>query len=355
MEFPFYTGTPEKRHEAGPAVLPGSRRARQTDPAGYIPDQGLVDAVNVALLLGQPLLLTGEPGTGKTQLAYSLAWELGFGEPLIFETKSTSAARDLFYTYDALNHFRAVQTGAGQPVMGAGGESSHNAASISALNFITWNALGRAILLSHNKSKVERFLTPDFEHDEPRRSVVLIDEIDKAPRDFPNDLLNEVENHYFRVPELGNVRIDANEDLRPILVMTSNSEKSLPDAFLRRCIYYNVPFPTDKDEEEGQKRLTKIITSRVGGFDGGQNKLLSSALNIFFELRKPGNALNKKPSIAELIGWLIYLRERHAPDDQPLARELAFASISILVKNQEDQTIAKNLVAKLLKPATVES
>jgi MoxR-like ATPase len=99
MNFPYYTGNPESRRDGRPAQLPGSRHARQTDPAGYLPDPGLVDAINVALLLGQPLLVTGEPGVGKTQLAHSLAWELGFGPPLVFETKSTSAARDLFYGY----------------------------------------------------------------------------------------------------------------------------------------------------------------------------------------------------------------------------------------------------------------
>src|SRR5262245_52754184 len=228
MAFPFYTGERLKRRHNAPAQLPGSRRARQTDPAGYLPDPGLVDAVNVALLLGQPLLLTGEPGTGKTQLAYSLAWELGFEPPLSFETKSTSVARDLFYTYDAVSHFRAAQTREG---------------SADVLSYITWNAFGAAILRSRPIEEVRQWLPPDFAHTGPQRSIVLIDEIDKAPRDFPNDLLNEVENLFFRVPELNNARIEANEDRRPVLVLTSNSEKNLPEAFLRRCVYYNIPFP----------------------------------------------------------------------------------------------------------------
>ena len=196
MSLPYYTGNPENRRQDGAAKLPGSRRARQTDPAGYLPDKGLVDAVNVALLLGQPLLLTGEPGTGKTQLAYSLAWELGFDVPLIFETKSSSTARDLFYGYDTLSRFHAAQTGEG---------------SNASLDYLTWHALGIAILQSRPLTDVEQWLTKDFLYNGPRRSVVLIDEIDKAPRDFPNDLLNEVENLYFRVPELGNARIAASE------------------------------------------------------------------------------------------------------------------------------------------------
>src|SRR6478672_603133 len=102
MGFPLYTGVPGAQRPGAAAQIPGSRRAEQTRPEGYLADPGLVDAVNVALLLGQPMLVTGEPGTGKTQLAYSLAWELGLDEPLKFETKSTSTAGDLFYTYDAL-------------------------------------------------------------------------------------------------------------------------------------------------------------------------------------------------------------------------------------------------------------
>src|SRR5262249_52414736 len=181
--------------------VPGSRRAEQTKPEGYLADAGLVDAVNVALLLGQPLLLTGEPGTGKTQLAYSLAWELGLDEPLKFETKSTSTASDLFYTYNALGHFHAAQCGE---------------ASRRALDYLTYNALGIAILRANDESSVRAYLPDDFRHGGRRRSVVLIDEIDKAPRDFPNDLLNEVEAMYFRIPELSNALIAAHPAMHPI-------------------------------------------------------------------------------------------------------------------------------------------
>jgi len=328
VSFPYYTGNPKNRRESGPAQLPGSRRAKQTDPKGYIPDPGLVDAVNVALLLGQPLLLTGEPGTGKTQLAYSLAWELGYDLPLIFETKSSSASRDLFYTYDALSHFRAVQTGAGGNV----------------IDYTTWNAMGVAILRSRPEPEVKQWLNGDFKHGGARRSVVLIDEIDKAPRDFPNDLLNEVENLYFRVPELNNARIDAGEELRPILVLTSNSEKNLPDAFLRRCVYYNIPFP-DKG------RLAEIVMSRVGGFEKSANRLLDDALDLFFKLRESSSGLRKKPATAELIGWLLMLREHGATSDQPLREngESVFKSLSVLVKSAEDQMAAKNIVENWLK------
>src|SRR5262249_11440488 len=135
----------------------------------------------------------------------------------------------------------------------------------------------------------------------PRRSVVLIDEIDKAPRDFPNDLLNEVETMHFRVPELGNALIASDPGSPPILVITSNSEKHLPDAFLRRCIYYHIPFP-------GRERLSRIIEARLGRFAGRAEGFLPDALDIFDRLREPAVGLRKKPATAEVLSWLAALR-----------------------------------------------
>lgn len=319
MQYNYYTGKPENRHPQDLASLPRSRsrRAEHEDPAGYLPDPGLVDAVNVALLLGQPLLLTGEPGTGKTQLAYSVAWELGFDPPLKFETKSTSTARELFYTYDTLSRFHAAQIG----------ERDRDS-----LNYLTYNALGIAILRANEEATVAQWLPEGFIHGGRRRSVVLIDEIDKAPRDFPNDLLNEVEGMYFKISELRNVKIEAEEIMRPILIITSNSEKHLPDAFLRRCIYYNIPFP-NKDQ------LTEIIETRIGRFTGHSNQLLIDALDLFSTLREPGSGLHKKPATAELLGWLIVLHELGADIDNLLRQkpELIANSLSTLVKTAEDQ------------------
>jgi MoxR-like ATPase len=335
MTFPYYTGNPHKRHADRPAELPGSRRARQIDPAHYKADPGLVDAVNVALLLNQPLLLTGEPGTGKTQLAYSIAWELGFEPPLMFETKSTSMARDLFYTYDTLGRFHAAQTGEG---------------SQRSLDYITYNALGIAILRSHEEADVHAYLPPDFTHGGRRRSVVLIDEVDKAPRDFPNDLLNEVEGMYFRVPELGNVRLAAGEELRPVLIITSNSEKHLPDAFLRRCIYYNIPFP-DVTQADGRQRLTEIVLARSTQFADDHSPLLAEALDFFAKLREPNSGLRKKPATAELLNWLGALHGAGAPAAEPLRQhaELAAASLGALVKSASDQEVARTLLAEWLQ------
>lgn len=328
MSYPYYTGNPGARRGRHPAQLPGSRYARQTDPAGYLPDPGLVDAVNVALLLGQPLLVTGEPGVGKTQLAHSLAWELGLGEPLVFETKSTSTARDLLYGYDTVGRFHAP----------------HSGGSLRSLDYITWHALGEAILQSHPRDEVAQWLPAEFKHEGPRRSVVLVDEIDKAPRDFPNDLLNEVEKREFRAPELANALIEANPQSLPILVLTSNSEKNLPDAFLRRCVYYNIPFPD-------RERLAEIVMRRVGGFDAASDPLLVEAMDLFFRLREPSGGLRKRPATAELIGWLTALAGMDAATGEPLRTqgEAAMRALSALVKSADDQEAARKIVEDWLK------
>src|SRR5882724_8416112 len=323
----FYTGDPNRKQDGRSVELPVPDRKKQTNPAGYRADRGLIDAVNVALLLGQPLLLTGEPGTGKTQLAAAVAWELGFDPPLMFETKSTNTARDLFYTYDTLGRFHAAQTHEG---------------SQRSLDYITYNALGVAIMRSNEEADVKQWLTDSFAHGGRRRSVVLVDEVDKAPRDFPNDLLNEVEEMYFKIVELGNVKISATEDMRPILIITSNSEKHLPDAFLRRCIYYNIPFP-DKE------RLMEVVLARIGGWDG--ETLLSDALDFFATLRQPGSGLHKPPATAELLAWLLALRGNEMKLERPLKDnpEVAGATLSTLVKNVDDQTKARTILADWLK------
>jgi MoxR-like ATPase len=342
MPLPYYTGIPENyRDISSPASLPLSRLSEYNKPSGYRPDPGLRDAVNVALILGQPLLLTGEPGTGKTQLAYSISGELGYGEPWIFETKSTSIARDLFYVYDTLSRFHAAQLKEG---------------SSNSLDYITFNALGNAILRANQKVDVrkwlaqrieegyaETWLTEQYKHPgAAQRSVVLIDEIDKAPRDFPNDLLNEVENMYFKVPELGLTEPLSAKRMRPILVVTSNSEKHLPDAFLRRCIYYNIPFPNEE-------RLRDIIESRIGKFDGATDILLADALDFFDKLRAL-DGLRRRPATAELLSWLTYLTEMEVKPNESLRKypEIVLSSLSTLVKSQEDQLVAEPFLRKWL-------
>ncbi len=293
------------------------------DPASYIRDPGLVDAVNVALILRQPLMVTGEPGTGKTVLAASIAWELGLRPPLVFETKSTSQARNLFYEYDALGRFTS--------------QSSGNT-GIPASNYLSFNALGEAILRTNTAQKISEILPSGYAHLGQMRSVVLIDEIEKAPRDFPNDILNEIERMYFRIPELGNAQIEADPDFYPIVVMTNNSEKSLPDAFLRRCIYYNIPFP---DEE----RLNAVILNRLRDSlpVDGDLVLARDAVRFAMEMRDESVGIEKKPGTAEILNWVSAMIQLGAAPNLTIrdSKQSSFAirSLSALAKIGIDQEI----------------
>lgn len=332
--FPFYTGEAQKECAQTPAQLPSFVHDSRQDARAYRADPGLVDAVNVAVVLGQPLLLTGEPGTGKTQLAYSLGCALGY-EVLKFETKSTSVARDLFYTYDTLGRFHAAQLQKG---------------TLESRDYIVYNALGIAILRSREPEEIKDWLPDNFEHGGRRRSIVLIDEVDKAPRDFPNDLLNEIEEMYFKVPELGlgNKRIQASRELRPIIVITSNSEKSLPDAFLRRCIFYSIPFPD-------RERLAEIVLSHMANFEGDVTPWLDEALDFFVKLREPSRGLEKRPATAELLNWLTYLRHRNADARNTLREqgEIISASLSTLFKSGADQEKALAILKEWMEEQPV--
>lgn len=297
-------------------------------PAPYLPDESLHAALEVAYDLQLPLLVTGEPGTGKTQLAYYAASLYTPGKaPLVFNVKTTSQARDLFYTYDGLRHFRE----AGRPGSVSG-----------TFEYISFEALGRAIAGSAAE-----------------RRVVLIDEIDKAPRDFPNDLLYEFDQMAFRVQEasLGEIRAWAAEHpelnvddqgfirlapaaQRPILILTSNSEKNLPDAFLRRVAYYHIEFP---DSE----RLAEIVKSRMAAGSPLEAQMLTDAVAHFLQIRDQRN-LRKKPATAELLAWLHVLRKEHIDitqyDSSSAERELKlkiFQSYSLIAKNKEDLAILK--------------
>jgi len=315
-EIGLYTGRREGRRTAAGA-LPGIDVEKAVDPSGYIPDQGLADAVNVALILCQPLLVTGEPGTGKTQLAFSVAWDLGLEAPLVFETKSTSVSRDLFYTFDNVARFQA----------------SHAAGTdLDPRGFMQFNALGLAIVRTLDPAERARYTKGVADDAPPRRSVVLIDEIDKAPRDFPNDILAEIENLYFRIPELGQAAIRANPALRPIVIVTSNSEKSLPDAFLRRCIYYNIPFPD-------QSRLEEIVLARLPGIAAPEGSMLADVLDFFALVRRPETALRKRPGTAELIAWVNALLSLGADSGASLRsqHDLGARTLSAIAKHPEDQ------------------
>lgn len=324
--FPYIDGS-ARDAPAGPVPLPTHARRRRSDPSAYLMDSRLADAANVALLLGQPLLLTGEPGTGKTQLAHRLAWQLGLDEPLVFHTRSSSNARDLLYRYDTLGRFHAAQT---------------RQRDVKPIDFLRYEALGWAILWSHEPEAVAGLLPPAVKHPGARRSVVLIDEVDKAPRDFPNDLLHEIDELAFAVPEIDAPEVRAHEDRRPVVVLTSNSERNLPDAFLRRCIYHHIPTP-DKP------RLAEIIAARLPELGQNPDRLIDDALDFFIGVRALG--LRKPPSTAELLNWLPALQAHGARPGQRLrdADEALRRSVSTLVKSRDDVDDLSNHVESWLR------
>lgn len=281
------------------------------DPSRYLATPALRDAVNVALSLGLPLLLTGEPGVGKSQLAASLAWELGLEAPLVFSTKTDSAARDLFYRYDSLRHFQDVQL---RSVNG------------SAEAYISYQALGLAIRRSSDSVA-------------PKRSVVLVDEIDKAPRDLSNDILNETESLSFTVPEIG-ATFRAEPAYRPILIFTSNSEKNLPDAFLRRCVFFHIPFPD-------AAHLRRIIEARLPEAQRLTGIALDRALEHFEHLR--GLPLRKRPATAECLAWVQLLARLNVDLASPAPADFEALALSYacIAKNGEDAKLLREQLQAL--------
>lgn len=278
-KFNFYEGQGETIAERELELPLFEPLFKLEDEKNYIAEPGLRNAVNVAIALGQPLLLTGEPGTGKTQLASSISYELALGAPLIFNTKTTSTATDLFYQYDALLRFQDAQFS---------NEKDKTAKNLDPEQYISYQPLGLAILLANPPKTANNYLPNHLKNKGPRRAVVLIDEIDKAPRDLPNDLLNEIERMRFEVKETQK-SFEADISYRPILMFTSNSEKNLPDAFLRRCVFYHISFPETAQLEEIVQRRFKDKPNFTADF-------IRSAIKHFYEIRKL--ALKKKPATA---------------------------------------------------------
>jgi MoxR-like ATPase len=261
---------------------------------GYIVSEELAKAVEVAGLLGRPLLLKGEPGTGKTLLAVHLAKALGL--PLErWQIKSTTKAVEGLYTYDTVRRLHDSRFGEG------------NVQDVA--QYIDLGPLGRA-----------------FERED--RSVVLIDEIDKADLEFPNDLLHELDTMSFMIPETGRT---VTARVRPQVVITSNNEKELPDAFLRRCVFHFIEFPA-------RELMVDIV--RVHHPDV-EDALLSGALEAFYRLRAV-DGLRKPPSTSELIDWVSALRHAGIDGGKLLASGLPFLG-TLLKKEQDVELLQRRL------------
>jgi MoxR-like ATPase len=300
-------------------------------PSNYIPSPGLLNALEVAYMLKRPLLLTGEPGTGKTQFAFWAADQLSRSEgfhntPYIYNTKTSSTAQDLFYTYDAIAHFRDIRQSEEQ----RGGKTTEDFIQLKALGLAIANAIGR-----NDLPLSSRILDNSHVTTERKGSVVLIDEIDKAPRDFPNDLLNEIENYEFEIKELNaRVRIAEEEQKqRIIIVLTSNFEKNLPDAFLRRCIYYHIDFPTPE-------RLFEIVIKRLD-ISSDDYTNIEKRVSDFLQFHHYPNII-KRPSTSEFIDWIRALQNDQIlhqdffQEDSLVLNDVLPKYLPILIKNKDD-------------------
>ena len=258
----------------------------------YVASEDLMNTVNIAMTLQKPLLIKGEPGTGKTMLAQAVAEALG-KKLIIWNVKSTTKAQDGLYVYDVVQRLYDSQFG---------NEGVDNIAK-----YIKLGKLGEA-----------------FQADE--QVVLLIDEIDKADLEFPNDLLWELDQMEFYIPE---TKETVRAKQRPIVIITSNAEKELPDAFLRRCVFHYIEFPD-------QQQMEAIL--RVH-FDNLDEELVRQALTAFYWIRDL-RGIEKKPSTSELVDWLRAM-VAGGVDAERIVEEIPFAGV-LLKKDKDLQTLQRN-------------
>ena len=259
--------------------------AKFTGSSHYVASQDLMTTVNIAVTLQKPLLIKGEPGTGKTMLAQAVAEALG-KKLIIWNVKSTTKAQDGLYVYDVVQRLYDSQFG--------------NAGVDDIAKYIKLGKLGEA-----------------FSADE--QVVLLIDEVDKADLEFPNDLLWELDQMEFYIPETKET-IKAKQ--RPIVIITSNAEKELPDAFLRRCVFHYIEFP-DKE------LMAEIVRVHFPDLD---QKLLDQVLEAFYRIRQLPQ-IKKKPSTSEIIDWIQALQHGGVAVDR-IVKEVPY--LGVLLKKNED-------------------
>ena len=259
----------------------------------YVASPELLSAVNVSIALKKPLLIKGEPGTGKTRLAEAVAASLG-KKLIIWNIKSTTKAQDGLYVYDTIQRLYDGQFG------------ENNVRDIA--RYIKLGKLGEAFFSE-------------------QQVVLLIDEIDKADLEFPNDLLWELDQMEFYIPE---TKETIRAKHRPIVIITSNAEKELPDAFLRRCIFHYIDFPA----KDLMKEIVKVHFPQVDEI------LLKNAMDAFYDIRGSRD-MRKKPSTSELIDWVNALRMGGIAADR-IKKELPF--LGVIVKKDEDMEVARKAV-----------
>ncbi len=288
----------------------------------------LIEVVNLAIELEMPLLLEGEPGCGKSRLAHALVYEFNYhreNNPIKYYewiVQSTSKAEDSLYQYDYIGRLQAAQISgilSQKEIEESSSEQKNPATSkqknpATSKDWVDLQALGKAFEQSKDKQE---------------QSVVLIDEIDKADRDFPNDLLLAIESRRFFIKETGDL-IQANDQAFPLIIITSNQEKNLPNAFLRRCIYHYIELPN-------QERLRKILTER---FTDAEQEVIIKAVDRFLEVRTSQDETKsegeKKVSTSELIAWFKSLFKYKPEEIIAKLNEDKLPHASVLLKSRTD-------------------
>jgi MoxR-like ATPase len=313
MEQTSYPFTLIDTNREGPIDDPGILTRRpfvevdlsfKADARRFVPGDELESAINTAIAVGQPLLITGEPGTGKTQAAYYTAYKLGVEPVIPFQVKSDSVARDLLYYFDSVRYFHDAHL-------------AKEKGSLRKEEYVEERALWEAFKRAREKNAPQ---------------VVLIDEIDKAPRDFPNDLLHELDKMEFTVTETGQKVPDTNDTkfhkgLKPVVIITSNSERRLPEPFLRRCVYHHIRFDDTLVE--------KIIASRQDLFSPLSKDFINLAVKRFLALRD--TTIRKRPATGELLVWLRVLALSIGRSAQDLDENLAnLPHLGVLLKDHQD-------------------
>ena len=280
----------------------------------------LIEVVNLAIELGMPLLLEGEPGCGKSRLAHALVYEFNYRQesnPIKYYewiVQSTSKAEDSLYQYDYIGRLQAAQISGILSQKEIEESSSEQKNPATSKDWVDLQPLGKAFKQSQDKQE---------------QSVVLIDEIDKADRDFPNDLLLAIESRRFFIKETGDL-IQANDQAFPLIIITSNQEKNLPNAFLRRCIYHYIELPN-------QERLRKILTER---FTDAEQEVIIKAVDRFLEVRTSQDETKsegeKKVSTSELIAWFKSLLKYKPEEIIAKLKEDKLPHASVLLKSRTD-------------------